>query len=88
MMMRFANMRGRTISGGFDNRPSAYRAITPRDSLPLFIPQSILPDASLPFRQLSQPMLDKRTVIRDAILGGITGLMLFAAFFILLFVQL
>ena len=77
----------RLMSGVQPSAGPHYRAVTPRDSLPLFVPQSILPDASLPFRQLSQPMFNKRALIRDAILGGLTGLLLFTALFILVFIE-
>jgi hypothetical protein len=90
MNTQVENMRGRTISGGFDNRPSAtHGRYAPRDSgpLPVFVPKSILPDATLPITQFSQAPLNKSTLLNDCLFGGLLGIGFVVAGIFLLFVE-
>lgn len=69
-------------------RHGAYAAPGADPSFPPMPAKSILPDATLPFSKFSNPMLNERTLVRDAIIGGVTGVLLFFAWFTLLFVDL
>jgi hypothetical protein len=85
------NMREPARLGGMStNRLASRGNYAPRDSgpLPVFVPKSILPDATLPISQLSQAPLHKSTVLIDGLAGVLLGVGFVIVGFILLFVHI
>lgn len=88
MNIRFENMREPVRLRGMSTSRPANGAGTRADSLPLFVPQSILPDASLPFRQLSQAPLHKSELLINVFCVALGGVGAIVAGCILLFVHI
>lgn len=87
MIIQFENMREPVRLRGMSTNRPAYGAGTRAGSLPLFIPQSILSDASLPFRQLSQPVPNVFKIFETALMVLGTAAAMLVGTFILLFVK-
>jgi hypothetical protein len=87
MTRHFEIQSNRPRLGGMSTRPAAYDARnTGADLLP-FPSQSIISDPLLEITQFPNSHVHKRAAIIDAVCAGITGVLLFAAFFVLLFVE-